>query len=180
MPPNCSVKFPKASDYQLTGPHTVALAESIIKEGSEAFSKDETMTSGSTSLPDLTVAIEDSNNARLSISARDSIPYSIFNPDSQYSACFRIPPTTLLDLPEEECKKRAPRFAIGSSIYTTMTGEPPFEDLNESIVQENFEQGIYPEETIEFPLEIVIKVLRFWSQEFCEIVEQNDQEGKFT
>jgi hypothetical protein len=67
-----------------------------------------------------------------------------------------------------------------------MTGEPPFAGLNEIVVQQNFEQGIYPEETTNFALEIFIKVLRFWSQEFCDIaeqndiVEQNDQEGKFT
>jgi hypothetical protein len=49
-----------------------------------------------------------------------------------------------------------------------MSGKPPFADLDESIVRQNFEKGIYPVETTEFPLEIAIEVLGFWSQELAE------------
>ncbi|KAI3337163.1 hypothetical protein HD806DRAFT_475868 [Xylariaceae sp. AK1471] len=180
MPPSCSIKPPKVIDSQTAGFNVIALAKCIIEDGSKIFLNDEATAFGGTSLQDLTVVREDNDNVRLSVSARDSTPYSISDPDSQYPARFRIPPSTLRDLPEEECKKRAPRFAVGCLIYNIITGEPPFADLDESIAQQTFEQGIYPEKTREFPLEILIKVLGFWSQEFHEIVEQNDREGSPT
>ncbi|KAF2186627.1 hypothetical protein K469DRAFT_749683 [Zopfia rhizophila CBS 207.26] len=173
MSPICSVKFPKARDSRTTSVNAVAWAKCIIEDGNKTFSGDEATVFRSASLPDLTVDIKDSDKAELLALAHHLIPYSTSNPDSQYSARFRIPPTTLLDLPEKECKKRAQQFAVGSLIYTIMAGKPPFADLDESIVQQNFERGVYPEETTEFPLEIAILILGFWSQEFAQqMIEQ--------
>ncbi|RYP18049.1 hypothetical protein DL765_004165 [Monosporascus sp. GIB2] len=166
MSPICRVKFPQVGDGETTGRDAVAWANRII----EAFSGGEAAVFDSPSLPDLTVAIEDSDTAELLVSPRDSIPYSISDPASQYPARFRIPPSTLRDLPEEECKKRAQRFAVGSLIYTSMHGKPPFADLDEGIVQQNFENGVYPVETMSFPQGIAIAILGFWSQEFAEAI----------
>jgi hypothetical protein len=74
---------------------------------------------------------------------------------------------------------RAQRFAIGSLIYMIMVGRRPFADLDDSLVQQNFEKGIYPPETMEFPLEVSIPVLGFWSMEFAQqITELIDHQGK--
>ncbi|RYP20327.1 hypothetical protein DL767_009473 [Monosporascus sp. MG133] len=172
MSPVCSVKFAQARDSQTTGGDAVAWAYCIIEDAIEAFLGDEATVSRSTSLPDLTAAIKDNDHAELLPEPHHLIPYSLSDPDSQYPARFRIPPTTLRDLPEQECKKRAQRFAVGSLIYTIMSGKPPFADLDESIVQQNFENGDYPVETTNFPLEILIAILGFWSQEFAQEIEK--------
>jgi len=165
MSPICRVEFTEA---KAIGLDAVAWAKRLIEDGSKVFSDDETTAFRDASLPDLTFIIKDSDNAELLVSAHDRTPYNTSNLDSQYSAHFRIPPTTLHGLSEEECKKRAQRFAVGSLIYTVMAGKPPFEDLDEGLVQHNFENGVYPTETREYPLEIVIQILGFWSQEFVE------------
>ncbi|RYO76874.1 hypothetical protein DL766_008105 [Monosporascus sp. MC13-8B] len=166
MSPICRVRFPQVGDGQTTAGNAVAWANRII----ETFSGVEAAVFDSPSLPDLTVAIEDSDTAELLVLPHDSIPYSISDPDSQYPAHFRIPPSTLRDLPEKECKKRAQRFAVGSLIYTIMHSKPPFADLDEGIVQQNFENGVYPVETMSFPQGIAIAILGFWSQEFAEAI----------
>lgn len=165
MSPTCRVEFAGAKSI---GSDAIALAKRIIEDGSKAFSDDETTAFRGTSLPDLTFIIESSDIAELLVSAHDCTPYNISDLNSQYSVHFRIPPTTLNGLPEEECKKRAQRFAVGSLIYTVMAGKPPFEDLDEASVQQNFEKGVYPAETMGYSLEIGVQMLGFWSQEFAE------------
>ncbi|RYP77264.1 hypothetical protein DL769_003459 [Monosporascus sp. CRB-8-3] len=170
MSPICSVEFPQARDGHTTGGDPVVWVNCILRDLIKAFSEDEGGVFRSAFLPSLTAVIKDSDSAELLVSAHDSIPYSISDPDSQYPARFRIPPITLRDLPEKECKERAQRFAIGSLFYTIMSGKPPFADLDESIVQQNFENGVYPAETFSFPQKIAIVILGFWSQEFAEAI----------
>jgi hypothetical protein len=60
-----------------------------------------------------------------------------------------------------------------------MVGKPPFADLDDGLVQENFEQGIYPQEIKSMPSNIAISVLAFWSKEFAQQINQQvPQEGK--
>lgn len=165
MSPICRVEFQGEKAIELDA---IALAKRLIEDGSKKFSDDATTGFRGTSLPDLTFVIKDSDDAELIVSDHDCIPYNISEPVTQYSARFRIPPTTLKGLPEEECKKRAQRFAVGSLMYEIMAGKPPFEDLEEGSVQQNFEKGLYPTETMEYPLEIAVQILGFWSQEFTE------------
>jgi hypothetical protein len=167
MPAICRVEFTEAKAKAI-GLDAVAWAKRLIEDGSKVFSDDEATAFRDASLPDLTFIIKDSDNAKLLVSAHDRTPYNTSNLDSQYSARFRIPPATLHGLSEEECKKRAQRFAVGSLIYTVMAGKLPFADLEEELVQHNFEKGVYPEETRDFPSEIAIPILGFWSQEFVE------------
>jgi hypothetical protein len=165
MSPICLVEYMEA---KAIGLDAVAWAKRLIEDGGKVFSDDETTAFRDASLPDLTFIIKDSDNAELLVSAEDRTPYNTSNLDSQYPAHFRIPPTTLHGLSEEECKKRAQRFAVGSLIYTVMAGKPPFADLDEGLTQHNFEKGDYPTETTGFPLEIVVQILGFWSEEFVE------------
>lgn len=164
MSPICRVQ----SAASAIGLDSAKWAKRLIEDGSKVFSNDETTAFHDASLPDLNFIIKDDYNAELLVSAHDRTPYNISNLDSQYPSRFRIPPTTLHGLSEEKCKERAQWFAVGSLIYTVMAGKPPFADLDEELVQHNFEKGVYPEETRDFPLEIAIPILGFWSQEFAE------------
>lgn len=164
MSPTCRVEFAKAKE---TGLDAVACAKRLIEDESKLFPEDQITTPHENFLPDLTFIIY-SDNAELRASAHNCTPYDIFNLDSQYSARFRIPPTTLYGLSEEECQKRAQWFAVGSLLYTVMAGKPPYEDLDEGLAQHNFKMGVYPTETMEYPLEIAIEILGFWSQEFAQ------------
>ena len=152
--------------------NSTAWAKCIIDRGSEVLLR-------SSFLPNLTITGVLDGDAELLVSAQNLTPYNPTNIDSQYPAHFRIPPTTLFDLSEEECISRALQFAIGSLVYSLMVGKPPFADLDDSLVQQNFERGIYPPETMEMPAEIAISVLGFWSQEFTQqITKQIGYTGK--
>jgi hypothetical protein len=176
MSPICTVEFPKAKDSQ----DPATWAKRIIGGGSKVVSVDKKTTFCSSFLPDLTVIIKD-GDAELLVSTQTSTPYNLENLHSQYPHPFRIPPATLFGLPEQECITRAQQFAVGSLIYTIMVGKPPFADLDDSLVRQNFERGIYPPETMEFPLDVAIAVLGSWSQEFAQqITEQIGCQGKPT
>ena len=185
MPPTCTVIF---TNERVTGDEAVGLARRLIEEGIKelsddeptpflddetlALSDDETTVSHDGILPDFTYFVTNSDNAELIVSYDDHSPYNISNPDSQYSAHFRIPPTTLCGVSEKECIKRAQRFAVGSLAYTVMTGNKPFSDLDSALAQHNLEKGIYPEDTMEYPLDVAVQILGLWSQEFA--VQFND------
>lgn len=178
MSPTCHVEFPETENRQNTGEERAVWARSIIQDSSKVFSEDEHASFHPHPLPDLVVVIKDDKTAQLLAQAHDGDPYQISNLDSHYSSRFRIPPATLLDLSdkEKECHERAQRFAIGSLLYTIMTGEEPFSDLlDDSLVQENFEKGIYPADTVKFPIEIAIPILGCWSQEFAQHFNQISQ-----
>ncbi|KAI1499121.1 hypothetical protein F5X99DRAFT_296597 [Biscogniauxia marginata] len=179
MPPTCSIEFLEAKDREIASMDVkIAWAKCIIESANDTFSGDQ-VTASLTSLPDLTVRVKDSKNAELSIQ-HNLIPYSISDPDSQYPAHFRIPTTTLRDLPEKECMKRALHFALGSLIYTIMAGKPPFVDFDEDVVQQLFESGVYPDETKMFPLQIVVPILAMWSEEFAQQISQQKNNGRST
>jgi hypothetical protein len=167
MEPICSIEFRSANDSSPTSVESAKWAKSIINTGSELASGAKENTLCGSFLPNLTVVVK-AGDAELLVSPQALNPYNISNLDSQYSAHFRIPPATLFDLPEREYTTRAQKFAIGSLVYTIMVGRPPFADLDDSLVQQNFEKGVYPPETMELPLEIAISVLGFWSQEFAQ------------
>jgi hypothetical protein len=178
MSPICSIEFSGAKDSPPTGVNSLKWAKDIIDDRSKLVFEDKETSLCSSFLPNLTVVIKD-GDAKLLVSPQDSNPYNLSNLDSQYSAHFRIPPAILFDLPEKEYTTRAQEFAIGSLIYTIMAGKLPFADLDDSLVQQNFEKGTYPPEIMEFPLEIVIPVLGSWSREFAQqITEQIRHQGK--
>ena len=105
--------------------------------------------------------------------ALNCIPYRLLDLDSQYPVRYRIPLSTIFDLPTEECKSRAERFVVGSLVYGIVADEPPFAELSDSVVPEKLERGAYPEKTKEFPLEIAIPIMGLWSEEFAKQCKQD-------
>jgi len=175
MSPICTIGFPDAEDTPSSGVDSSKWARDIISARSNSGLEDAETTHHSPCLPNLTVTINH-GDAQLLVSPQDSTPYDLSDLDSQYPTRFRIPPATLFDLPRKEYTTRAQEFAIGSLLYTTMAGRLPFADLDDSLVQQNFEKGIYPSEVMEFPLEIAIAVLGSWSQEFAQQITEHSRQ----
>jgi len=167
MPPQCLIEHRPVD----VGSETAAeWARSLIQFASKEFADEEQMTVfAGDKLPHIIVTLDEKGVAQLSApSTPPNPPYSTSNIDSQYPPRFRIPPTTLDGLSEQEAKKRAQQFAMGSLLYEVMTGKPVFGDLDEATVQQNFEKGVYPDDTMQFPLEIFVPILGYWSQEFAQ------------
>lgn len=175
MSPHCTIAFSSTWDNPTSGFDAIACAMTIIEQGNKIFPINEVVETYSTSLPDLAVNILSHDSAKLINSDRKSFPYDVSNPASQYPASFRIPPTTLVGLSDQDRNMRARRFAVGSLIYEIMTSEPLFTRLNESAIQENFERGIFPKVT-EFPVGIAVGVLGFWSLEFAQELARQMEE----
>jgi len=133
-------------------------------------------------LPDISIVIT-GGDCKLSVSAQDSIPYDTGNLDSQYPAGFRIPPNTLTGIEESERILLSQQFALASALYLVMVGKPPFAGLDDSLVQQNFDKGIFPSDTMDFPIKIAVPVLGFWSQrfarEFIDVFGNKDNKNFF-
>lgn len=166
MFPTCKVV--SSSLGRATAAQRIAWAKSIIQTADQTFLNEKAKGYQASRLADLAIIAEnDTAELRLS-TALKCPPYSISDFNSQYPARYRIPPSTIPDVHGDECKSRAERFAVASLVYQVMADKPPFADLNESIVQQNFENGIYPEETKEFPFDIALAMMSLWSQEFAQ------------
>ncbi len=173
MSPICSIDIPSREKRPSPSTRLLKWAEDIVQDGSKLayLEHGRPEHDGAFYLPDLSVVLK-GGDAKLLVTPQDSHPFDLSDPDSQYPAHFRIPPATLVDLPVEECMTRARNFALGSLIFALMTGKPPFANVDDRIVQQNFENGMYPPETMQFPMEISIPVLGCWSREFAKEMKQ--------
>ena len=170
MPPIC--KFTLLQDVVQSGTaRRLNLAKSFIAKTNSKYSEGVVLGNHTHQLPNLIFACGNSSDRKDGATRNDSDPYDISNLNSQYPPRFRIPPATIKDLSKEECMQRSVQFALGSLLYEVMTGEPPFADVDDSVVQRNFERGVYPEKTTEFPLDIAIQMLGWWSAEFAQECE---------
>lgn len=166
MSPTCKVVWSNLG--QAGAAQRIVWAKSIIRTANKTFLTEKAKSSQEFCLANLTIVTKnDTAELRLSTAFKRP-PYSISDFNSQYPARYRIPPSTIVDLHKDEYKSRAERFAVASLIYQIMVDEPPFTDLNESVVQQNFENGIYPEKAKEFPFDIALAVMSLWSQEFAQ------------
>jgi hypothetical protein len=173
MSPICKVV--SSTLGQAAAAERIIWAKSIIQSAKKTFSDEKAKISQNSCLPDLTI-VTNNNTAELRLStALQCPPYSISDFNSQYLVRYRIPPSTIVGLEKDECMSRAERFAVASLIYGIMVDEPPFQDLSESLVQQNLEKGIYPEKTKEFPVGIALAVMSLWSQEFAQEFPCGDQ-----
>jgi len=162
MSPKVRIVFPRPGGE---GINTTSWAGQIIKQAKKMFEEDEKNEPLRMCLRDLTAAF---TKDKVELSTKETTtPYSISNPESQYQARFRIPPSTIADLSQQKRLSRAERFAIGSLICNIETSREPFEEVEASIVQENFASGKYPN-NMSIPLEILVPMLGFWSQEFAD------------
>ncbi|TFK66069.1 hypothetical protein BDN72DRAFT_844767 [Pluteus cervinus] len=120
-----------------------------------------------TSLPKI-IFIATEKISKLSIEPLEET-YDQSQVDSQYPAHYRIPPTTLSDkLSSTDRVTRAVRFALASLLFTMTIRTPPFEDLSDEAVQEEYEQGRYPEVVTALSDPVLVRLLRYWSWEFEE------------
>ncbi|MCJ1269198.1 hypothetical protein MMC22_009087 [Lobaria immixta] len=82
-----------------------------------------------------------------------------------YPDRFRIPPTTVEDLSPEEKVARAEMFAFGTLLYHIYSGHKPFNNLQDDLVEERFENAEFPADTLD--LDQWPMILSSWSFEFA-------------
>ena len=81
--------------------------------------------------------------------------------DKAYPVRFRIPPSTILGLGEEERNKRSEMFALGTLLYEVNSGNKLFEGLSDDEVQLRFSNGKFPEDVES--LQLSPAILSCWS-----------------
>lgn len=95
------------------------------------------------------------------------------NQSRVYPARYRIPPSTISDLPLQEQVWRAEKFALGTLLYELFAGRRIFEGLPDDVVQSNYRTVTFPafppdEEELRFPFNCLFYAC--WSAEFGHYV----------
>ncbi|KIM79121.1 hypothetical protein PILCRDRAFT_823696 [Piloderma croceum F 1598] len=87
-------------------------------------------------------------------------------PPGVYSARYRIPMSTIRDLPLEEQVWRAEKFALGTLLYELLVGHEIFERLSDDEVQRRYcEAATFPD-LEDLPIHFQCLIYACWSAEF--------------
>ena len=95
-------------------------------------------------------------------------PVLVGNSINLYPDQYRIPTSTIMDLPLQEQVWRAEKFALGTLLYEIFTGHTPFEGLNDEVVQDNDSlEAEFPHDLdLIQPLCLQSLIYACWSPEF--------------
>ena len=104
----------------------------------------------------VTADVDEATQAKLQDPRKEGLVYAIR---------YRIPPSTISDLPLEERVHRAERFAMGSLFYELGAGEPPYVDEDGEKVQTMFSEGKFPIEAEDLDDGFLV-IMTCWSKEF--------------
>jgi len=101
----------------------------------------------------------------------ESLPVSKIEGKSSgvYPAHYRIPPTSIDSLEQQEQINRQERFAFATLLYEMGSGKKPFEWLSSEEVQQRYSKGEFPDDVKSLPPPLFITILSFWSVEFANI-----------
>lgn len=88
------------------------------------------------------------------------------NQTGNYPSRCRIPPSTISDLPLQECLWRAEKFALGTLLYEIITSHRPFEGDCDDTVQTYYKEAKFPEDMEGMPVLFQSLLYSCWSAEF--------------
>jgi hypothetical protein len=86
------------------------------------------------------------------------------DPDS-YPARYRIPISTIRDLPLQEQVRRAEKFALGALLYELFAGRRIFEGLSDKEAEHYGKAATFPD-LEQLPVDIQCLIYSCWSAEF--------------